>query len=192
MYLAFEALVSVYGSARQVDAELSHRPVWKLMRRTVKKLFPDDLRMRLPSRPMGRYHYLYGRNRFLAYPEVLAALVVPHRELAAEQARELWFARSLRTGVVGPPLPQPHALRGRKGDYPRSSQEVSGTGVRMPGGNPSAVASIQMLPCTSRAAATGYSEPGSSWLQAGHLKSGGAPSSTSNGFLARARRRPWP
>src|SRR2546422_8339028 len=64
MYLVFEALISVYSSARQVEAELSHKVVWKLMRRTVKKMFPDDESMRLPSRPMRRHHYLYGRNRY--------------------------------------------------------------------------------------------------------------------------------
>ncbi len=64
MYLAYEALISVYTSARQVEAELSHKVVWKLMRRTVKKMFPEDESMRLPSRPMRRHHYLYGRNRY--------------------------------------------------------------------------------------------------------------------------------
>jgi hypothetical protein len=89
MYLVFEALISVYTSARQVEAELSHKVVWKLMRRTVKKMFPDDESMRLPSRPMRRHHYLYGRNRYLSNPGVLAGLAALHRELAADQAREL-------------------------------------------------------------------------------------------------------
>src|SRR5207247_3086892 len=89
MYLVFEALISVYSSARQVEAELSHKVVWKLMRRTVKKMFPDDESMRLPSRPMRRHHYLYGRNRYLSNPVVLAGLASLHRELAARQAREL-------------------------------------------------------------------------------------------------------
>ena len=89
MYLVFEALVSVYSSARQAEAELSHKVVWKLMRRTVKKMFPDDESMRLPSRPMGRHHYLYGRNRYLSEPSVLEGLVALHRSLAIDQAREL-------------------------------------------------------------------------------------------------------
>jgi hypothetical protein len=89
MYLVFEALISVYASARQVEAELSHKVVWKLMRRTVKKMFPEDDSMRLPSRPMRRHHYLYGRNRYLSNPVVLAGLAALHRELAAGQAREL-------------------------------------------------------------------------------------------------------
>jgi hypothetical protein len=89
MYLVYEALISVYGSARQVEAELAHRVVWKVIRRVVKRQFPDDLKMRLPSRPMRRHHYLYGRNRYLSSPAVLTRLGVAHRELAATQARQL-------------------------------------------------------------------------------------------------------
>ena len=89
MYLVYEALISVYGSARQVEAELAHRVVWKVMRRAVKRQFPDDPKMRLPSRPMRRHHYLYGRNRYLSSPVVLARLGMTHRELAATQARQL-------------------------------------------------------------------------------------------------------
>jgi hypothetical protein len=89
MYLVYEALISVYGSARQVEAELAHRVVWKVMRRAVKRQFPDDPKMRLPSRPMRRHHYLYGRNRYLSSPAVLARLGRAHRELAATQARQL-------------------------------------------------------------------------------------------------------
>src|SRR2546430_16121567 len=89
MYLVFEALISVYASARQVEAELSHKVVWKLMRRTVKKMFPEDESMQLPSRPMRRHHYLYGRNRYLSNPAVLEGLAALHRQLAAQQAREL-------------------------------------------------------------------------------------------------------
>ena len=55
MLIVYETLVSVYQSARQVEAELSH-PVWKLMRRTVKAMFPDDPSMHLPRQPMRRHH----------------------------------------------------------------------------------------------------------------------------------------
>jgi hypothetical protein len=89
MYLVYEALISVYGSARQVEAELAHRAVWKVMRRAVKRQFPDDLKVRLPSRPMRRHHYLYGRNRYLSSPAVLTCLGMAHREIAATQARQL-------------------------------------------------------------------------------------------------------
>ena len=89
MYLVYEALISVYASARQVEAELAHRVVWKLMRRTVKEMFPEDESMRLPSRPMRRHHYLYGRNRYLSSPAVPEGLAKLHWETAAEQARKL-------------------------------------------------------------------------------------------------------
>jgi hypothetical protein len=87
--LFWEALLSVFGSARQVEAELSHRLVWQMCRRTVRRRFPDRPDMRLPSRPMRRHHYLYGRNTLLSGPAVLDAIAERHREIAAEQAREL-------------------------------------------------------------------------------------------------------
>jgi hypothetical protein len=37
MVIVYEALISVYGSARQVEAELSHRLVWRVVQRLVKK-----------------------------------------------------------------------------------------------------------------------------------------------------------
>ncbi len=52
MLLVYEALMSVYSSARQVDAELSHPLVWGFMRRLVKDLFSDDDSRWLPRQPM--------------------------------------------------------------------------------------------------------------------------------------------
>jgi len=89
MLLVYEALVSVYGSARQVEAELSHRVVWAFMRRLVKDLFADDSSKHLPRRPMRRHHYLYGRDRYLQDPEVLADMARLHRQIASAQACEL-------------------------------------------------------------------------------------------------------
>lgn len=89
MVLVYEALLSVYKSARQVEAELSHPVVWKFMRRMLKKQFPNDDSMRLPARPMRRHHYMYLRNRYLTDPFVLAQLGALHREIACSQAREL-------------------------------------------------------------------------------------------------------
>jgi len=85
----WEALLSVFGSARRVEAELSHRLVWQLIRRTVRRRFPDQPDLHLPARPMRRHHYLYGRDRYLTDPVVLEALASRHRELATAQAREL-------------------------------------------------------------------------------------------------------
>jgi hypothetical protein len=89
MLLVFDALLGVYRSGRQVEAELSHPVTWRFMRRLVKRRFPDDPSRHLPSRPMQRHHYLYGRNRYLSCPEVLRGMGKLHRELATQQAREI-------------------------------------------------------------------------------------------------------
>ncbi|MPZ68287.1 MAG: hypothetical protein GEU71_02015 [Actinobacteria bacterium] len=105
MLIVYEALISVYLSARQVEAELSHPLVWKLMRRTIKTIFPDDPSMHLPRRPMRRHHYLYGRGRHLSDPDVLSALAELHREIAAEQARELGLMNPAGPGSWTHPHP---------------------------------------------------------------------------------------
>ena len=89
MWLAFDALLSVYGSARQVEAELAHPVVWDFIRRLVREYHPKDPSQWLPVRPMRRYHYTYGRNRYLTDPAILAAIGDRHRKLASDQAREL-------------------------------------------------------------------------------------------------------
>lgn len=89
MLLVFDALISVYGSARKVEAELSHRYVWKFMRRLMKKQFPNQPEMHLPPQRYKRHHYMYGRTRYLANPGILKQLQSLHRQLAADQAREL-------------------------------------------------------------------------------------------------------
>jgi hypothetical protein len=85
MLLVFEALISVYGSARQVEAEVGHPATWEQIRRAVKQ----HARCDLPARPMRRHHYLYGRSRYLTDPDVLKELQALHRQLASDQAREL-------------------------------------------------------------------------------------------------------
>jgi hypothetical protein len=89
MWLVYEALISVFRSARQVEAELAHPAVWDLLRRHVRERFPKDMSRWLPRAPMRRHHYLYARNRYLTNPVVLEQLTALHRELAAAQAREL-------------------------------------------------------------------------------------------------------
>src|SRR5680860_1087241 len=78
--LFYEALISVYRSARQVEAELSHPVVWRFARQMVRKMYPDDRDMRLPRKPMRRHHYLYVRNRYLTDPTVLKRIAVLHRD----------------------------------------------------------------------------------------------------------------
>jgi hypothetical protein len=89
MWIAFEALISVYGSARQVEAELAHPLIWQLARRLVREQFPNDPSRWLPAAPMRRHHYLYGRNRYLTDPAILDDLADTHRELAAAQAGQI-------------------------------------------------------------------------------------------------------
>jgi hypothetical protein len=89
MWLLYEALITVYGSARRVEAELAHPIVWNLIRKTIKQRFPGRRELHLPQNPMRRHHYLYARNRYLSDPDVFTAIAQTHRELAAAQAREL-------------------------------------------------------------------------------------------------------
>jgi hypothetical protein len=80
MFLAFGTLLSVWRSARQVEAELSHPLVWGLMREIVFELFPDEPQMQLPERPMRRHHYTYMRDRYLTDPRIRHVLGELHRE----------------------------------------------------------------------------------------------------------------
>lgn len=85
MFVLYEALISVYGSARQVEAEIAHPRTWSFIRRQVRR----RQHIRLPLAPMRRHHYLYARNRYLQQPEVLKGLGTLHRNSAARQAREI-------------------------------------------------------------------------------------------------------
>ncbi len=108
MVIVYEALISVYGSARQVEAELSHRLVWRLVQRLVAK----RTGVRLPRRPMRRHHYLYLRTRYLTLGFVQDQLGDIHRSSAAEQARQI--------GLLDPDGPgswtHPHPTRSLYGD----------------------------------------------------------------------------
>ncbi len=89
MVLAYEAMVSVFRSARRVDAELANTTLWNLIRRIVREMHPDDPFLQLPAEPMRRHHYLYLRDRYLADPAVQRVLGDLHRALATDQAREM-------------------------------------------------------------------------------------------------------
>jgi hypothetical protein len=88
-WVLFDALLSVYGSARKVEAELAHPIVWGHLRQLTRNRFPDDPTMWLPASPMKRHHYLYGRTTWLTHPQVLPKLRAIHQARAAEQARSL-------------------------------------------------------------------------------------------------------
>ena len=89
MWLLYDALLSVYGSARQVEVELAHPLVWRHLQSLIRHRFPHVQALWLPEAPMRRHHYLYARTRWLTDPGILAELRVMHRRLAVEQARSL-------------------------------------------------------------------------------------------------------
>jgi hypothetical protein len=89
MFIVFEALLSVYGSARQVEAELAHPLVWGHISTAIRRRFADRPDLHLPGVPMRRHHYLYARKRALEVPGLLGRITDRHRELAARQAEEL-------------------------------------------------------------------------------------------------------
>ncbi len=89
MFIVFEALLSVYGSARQVEAELAHPLVWQHVSDAVRRRFPERPELHLAARPMRRHHYLYARKRALEVAGLLDQIAQRHRELAARQAEDL-------------------------------------------------------------------------------------------------------
>ena len=89
MWVLFDALLSVYGSARRVEVELAHPIIWNHIRTTIHQRFPNDPDRHVPVKPMKRYHYLYGRTAWLTRPEVLAELRTIHRRNAAAQAQNI-------------------------------------------------------------------------------------------------------
>jgi hypothetical protein len=89
MWVLFDALLSVYGSGRRVEAELAHPLVWGRLCQLVTARFPHQPNLWLPLAPMRRHHYLYGRTRYLADPMILAQVANTHREIAVGQARSV-------------------------------------------------------------------------------------------------------
>ncbi len=82
MAIVYEASISVFGSARQVEAEFAHPKLWDWIRRLARQHTGGDL----PVQPMRRHHYLYLRNRYLTDPAVLDQLSEIHRAAATHQA----------------------------------------------------------------------------------------------------------
>jgi len=89
MWLLYDALLSVYGSARRVEVELAHPLVWKHLCDLVRQRFPDEPDQWLPESPIRRHHYMYGRTRWLTHEDILAELRSTHRRLAVDHARSL-------------------------------------------------------------------------------------------------------
>ncbi len=87
MWLFYEALISVYVSARAVETELSHPAVWNLIRRKARRALPDRPDLWPPRRPMRRHHYLYARTHHLQ--PLVHELWATHRDHAVTTAREI-------------------------------------------------------------------------------------------------------
>lgn len=101
MWLAFEALISVFGSARHVEARARPSPRLDDRRSVVAERFGEDASMVLPAEPMRRHPHAYGRDRYLADPDLLERLIQLHRDVAARQARAM--------GLLDPEGPGPWA-----------------------------------------------------------------------------------
>jgi hypothetical protein len=51
VWLLYDTLLSVYGSARQVEVELAHPLVWRHLQSLIRHRFPDDQELWLPEAP---------------------------------------------------------------------------------------------------------------------------------------------
>lgn len=103
MWLLYEALISVYGSARAVDTELSHPIVWQLIRQQAQRHLKGQRHLWPPKAPMRRHHYLYARTRHLQ--GVVDQLWTEHRRLAALQALEIGLLNPAGPGSWTHPHP---------------------------------------------------------------------------------------
>lgn len=90
MVIVYEGLISVYGSARQVEAELAHPALW----RWICRIAYERAGVRLPDGPMRRHHYLYLRDRYLTDDKTLDLLGDIHRRAAARQATDIGLLRA--------------------------------------------------------------------------------------------------
>ncbi len=88
-WVLFDALLSVYGSARRTEAELAHPMVWGHLRGLIQRRLPDQPELWLPVQPMRRHHYSYGRTEWLTRPGVLAELRRIHQATAIRTAQAI-------------------------------------------------------------------------------------------------------
>jgi hypothetical protein len=108
MAIVFEAAISVFGSARQVEAEMAHPTMWEWIRQRVF----SEVGLHLPSEPMRRHHYTYLRDRYLTDDAILEQLGDIHRQSAAKQAVEI----GLLDPAAGGSWTHPHLDRLLHGD----------------------------------------------------------------------------
>src|SRR5437764_989033 len=117
MLLVFDALLSVYRSGRQVEAELSHPVVWRFMRRVIKKRFPNDPSKHLPSKPMLQAP-LPVRAEPLPLRRGGPRGTGPNAPRGGRRAGQGDWSDGLRGArILDPSPPLPDAVRRRKGAH---------------------------------------------------------------------------
>jgi hypothetical protein len=89
MLLLYEELLSVWKSARHVDAELRHPRSWEWLREQIVERFPDQPDLHLPDEAIRRHHFLYFHRAYLSKPEIQEAWAEAHTRIAARQAVEI-------------------------------------------------------------------------------------------------------
>jgi hypothetical protein len=121
MWLLYDALLSVWGSARRVEAELAHPIVWNQLRVLIAA---GSLTSRIGGCPEAdaAWHYLYGRTTWLTDPPCSPQL---HGSTAARRHRPSPPARVCSTPMG--PVPGPtRTCRGCSTPMARSSPRCSG------------------------------------------------------------------
>lgn len=82
----YDALLSIFRSARRVETELAYEATWAYIRREIQRRFPRNPEMWLPEKPMTRHHYDYIRNTYLTDDAVWAKAAATFRAAVAQQA----------------------------------------------------------------------------------------------------------
>lgn len=112
IYVIFNALTMVFGSARRTAAHLQHPQWWQIVREGVASVLGQQEADSLPSIGPGRHHWLYNR-KILLEPEL-------DRLLTAFRTRAL--AQAQGQGLLDPDAP-------RNWSHPTRTQIVVGDGT---------------------------------------------------------------
>ena len=99
-------------------SRLAHPLVWDSPPPTRPRAVPErSVASGCPTRPMRRHHYLYGRNRYLTDPMILAALADAAPRARRRPGPRARPARPERSRLVDPPRSDPDAPRRRQGHH---------------------------------------------------------------------------
>lgn len=100
MTIAFNAIASVYGSARSAATQLAGPTVWEEIRKIVKAAWPDDKAKWLSEKPMSRHCYIKRRNRIDS--EILEGLRARFVEMQVALAVQLGYLSGTRGSTSHP------------------------------------------------------------------------------------------